>query len=77
MSVTRRGTCGHYVSTTLVDVTDDSRVPTACAWCGTTADPVPVTWTVQTGARGIEYLCETCTRENVRKIEGSLPTEWW
>jgi hypothetical protein len=51
--------------------------PVACSWCGTTADPAPVTWTVQTGARGIEHLCEGCTRDNVRKIEGSLPTEWW
>jgi hypothetical protein len=51
--------------------------PVACSWCGTSADPAPVTWTVQSGARGIEYLCERCTRDNVRKIEGSLPTEWW
>jgi hypothetical protein len=50
---------------------------TACSWCGTSVDEVPVTWTVQSGARGIEYLCETCTRDNVRKIEGSLPTEYW
>jgi hypothetical protein len=62
-------------------VADDVEAPTgspvSCSWCGTIADPVPVTWTVQTGARGIEYLCERCTRDNVRKIEGSLPTEWW
>ena len=51
--------------------------PVGCSWCGTTADPVPVTWTVQTGARGVEYLCERCTRDNVRKIEGSLPTDYW
>jgi hypothetical protein len=49
----------------------------SCAWCGTTADEPPVTWTVQSSDRGVEYLCERCTRENVRKIEGSLPTEWW
>jgi hypothetical protein len=56
---------------------DDTADAVACAWCGTTANPVPVTWTVQTAARGVEYLCEPCTRDNVRKIEGSLPTEWW
>ena len=50
---------------------------TACSWCGTSVEEVPVTWTLQSGARGIEYLCESCTRENVRKIEGSLPTEYW
>ena len=49
----------------------------SCAWCGTMVDEPPVTWTVQSSDRGIEYLCETCTRENVRKIEGSLPTEYW
>jgi hypothetical protein len=51
--------------------------PVACAWCGTAADELPVTWTVQSADRGIEYLCERCTRDNARNIEGSLPTEWW
>jgi hypothetical protein len=41
------------------------------------ADEAPVTWTIQSSERGIEYLCETCTRDNVRKIEGSLPTDYW
>jgi hypothetical protein len=49
----------------------------ACSWCGATAASAPVTWTVQTGPRGLEYLCDRCTRDNVRKIESSLPTEWW
>ena len=51
--------------------------PVTCVWCGTTADAPPVTWTMQLGERGVEYLCERCTRDNARKIEGSLPTEWW
>jgi hypothetical protein len=51
--------------------------PLSCAWCGAAVDDVPVTWTVQSSKHGVEYLCERCTRENVRKIEGSLPTEWW
>jgi hypothetical protein len=58
-------------------VSDEPRRPAACSWCGATADPAPLTWTVQTGPRGVEHLCEGCTRDNVRKIEGSLPTEWW
>jgi hypothetical protein len=49
----------------------------ACAWCGTSVAEAPVTWTVQTGPRGIEHLCEPCTRTNVRQIEGQLPAEWW
>ena len=51
--------------------------PVSCAWCGAMAAELPVTWTVQASDRGVEYLCETCTRDNVRKIEGSLPTEYW
>lgn len=48
-----------------------------CVWCGTQAETVPLTWTVQTSDRGVEYLCEKCTRDNARQIESSLPTEWW
>jgi hypothetical protein len=51
--------------------------PVACAWCGLVADPRPPTWTVQTGPRGVEYLCDRCTRDNLRKIESSLPQEYW
>jgi hypothetical protein len=51
--------------------------PISCSWCGETVDEVPVTWTLQSGLRVLEYLCESCTRDNVRKIEGSLPTEYW
>jgi hypothetical protein len=51
--------------------------PTSCAWCGVAADELPVTWTAQTGPRGVEYLCERCTRDNARNIEGQLPTAWW
>jgi len=59
-------------------VADDEATPTvACVWCGTTAAGPPVTWTIQSSERGVEHLCERCTRDNVRKIEGSLPTDWW
>jgi len=51
--------------------------PVGCVWCGTTAETPPVTWTMQLGERGVEYLCERCTRDNARQIEGSLPTDWW
>jgi hypothetical protein len=57
--------------------TESASRPVACAWCGTAAAEAPVTWTIQTGPRGIEHLCEACTRTNVRQIEGQLPTEWW
>jgi hypothetical protein len=59
-------------------VASDETAPTvACVWCGSQAEGPPVTWTIQSSERGIEHLCERCTRDNVRKIEGSLPTDWW
>jgi hypothetical protein len=51
--------------------------PVWCSRCGTQAEAAPVTWTLQTSERGLEYICEPCTRTNVRAIEGQLPTEWW
>jgi hypothetical protein len=52
--------------------------PAACSWCGrTAADGPPPTWTAQLGPRGVEYLCEQCTREHVREIESSLSTDYW
>jgi hypothetical protein len=56
---------------------EEALVPVACVWCGTQVDELPISWTVQTSDRGIEYLCETCTRDNARQIEGQLPTDWW
>lgn len=52
-------------------------VGVTCSWCGTSEDAAPITWTVQSGPRGVEYLCDRCTRDNVRKIESSLPTDYW
>lgn len=77
MSVRAPRPVDHWVSSDTGWVSADERTAVSCTWCGTTADPAPVTWTVQSGERGVEYLCETCTRDNVRKIESSLPTEWW
>jgi hypothetical protein len=51
--------------------------PVSCLWCGIVVDEVPLTWTVQTSERGVQYLCEQCTRSNARQIESSLPPEYW
>jgi hypothetical protein len=61
---------------------DEASARVTCSWCGQTADEAPITqppmtWAVQTGPRGVEYLCDRCTRDNVRKIESSLPTDYW
>ena len=52
----------------------------SCAVCGTSApgqQGPPPTWSSQTGARGTTWLCERCTRENLRSIEGRLDEAWW
>ncbi len=48
-----------------------------CSVCGTTEDEPPVTWTNQVSERGRQWLCESCTRQNLRSIEGRLDEAWW
>ena len=51
-----------------------------CSRCGAIAesdDELPPGWSFETTARGIQWLCRTCTREHVRAIEAKLPEEWW
>ena len=57
------------------DRPDDA--PVSCSLCGRTEARAPATWTVQTGPRGTEWVCESCTRENLRGIESRLDPEWW
>jgi hypothetical protein len=59
-------------------VADSRPEITVCGVCGTTTDgPPPVTWSSQSSARGRQWLCEHCTRENLRSIEGRLDEAWW
>ncbi|MGC3001118.1 hypothetical protein ACPF8X_22825 [Streptomyces sp. G35A] len=48
-----------------------------CAHCGTHAQGPQPTWTlsVENGAR--RHYCETCSRDNLRAIEGRLDAQWW
>ena len=56
-------------------------MPVTCARCGATAADLPLTWTSSVETRGrakrTVYYCDTCSRENVRAIEGRLDQEWW
>jgi hypothetical protein len=56
-------------------VTDQPSV--SCAVCGTPGEGPPPTWSSQTSERGTTWLCERCTRENLRSIEGRLDEAWW
>lgn len=52
--------------------------PSCCAVCGRLApDGVPATWSMQRSGRGPQVLCDTCTRDNIRSIEGKLDEAWW
>ncbi|MDQ3465158.1 MAG: hypothetical protein M3500_10785 [Actinomycetota bacterium] len=48
-----------------------------CSVCGNTEEEPPVTWTSQASERDQQWLCESCTRENLRSIEGRLDEAWW
>ncbi|HWH28425.1 MAG TPA: hypothetical protein VNU26_05590 [Mycobacteriales bacterium] len=48
-----------------------------CAVCGRSEQGLPATWSSQTSERGTSWLCERCTRENLRSIEGRLDEAWW
>jgi hypothetical protein len=45
--------------------------------CGRAEKEPPATWTCQRTGRGQMWLCEECTRRNVRSIEGKLDEAWW
>ncbi|WP_369193807.1 hypothetical protein [Streptomyces djakartensis] len=52
-----------------------------CARCGATADAgakgPPPTWTFSLEHGAGRYYCDTCSRENLRSIEGRLDPDWW
>ena len=48
-----------------------------CDGCGATVPERPATWSLQVSARGRSWLCELCTRDNLRAIEGKLDEAWW
>ncbi|WP_369172247.1 hypothetical protein AB5J49_31450 [Streptomyces sp. R28] len=51
--------------------------PFVCARCGAQAKAPQPTWTcsVENGIR--HYICDSCSRENLRAIEGRLDSAWW
>ena len=51
----------------------------ACVSCGRTAEEPPLTWSREVGRRGSTdpaWLCDSCTRENLREIEAKLDDVW-
>lgn len=48
-----------------------------CAGCDVAVTTPPMTWSRQVTVRGEQWLCERCTRANIRAIEGRLDEAWW
>lgn len=38
---------------------------------------MPEGWSFQVGDRGVEYMCVSCARANLRAIEAKLPQDYW
>jgi hypothetical protein len=38
---------------------------------------LPPGWSLSTSARGVDRVCQRCTRAHVRDIEAKLDEEWW
>ncbi|MCW2607325.1 MAG: hypothetical protein JWO60_2018 [Frankiales bacterium] len=51
--------------------------PATCVSCGRYEQERPVSWSLQVGERGQTWLCDVCTRQNLRSIEGRLDEAWW
>lgn len=49
----------------------------SCAGCGAIAARPPATWSSSGTDSDRRFLCERCTRENLRSIEGRLDEAWW
>lgn len=49
----------------------------SCTGCGTTAPARPITWTLQVDDGGTTWLCDVCTRRDLRSIESRLDETWW
>lgn len=52
-----------------------------CARCGAEAGApdggLAPGWSLVTSEAGVDHLCATCTRDNVRAIEARLDEPWW
>ena len=57
--------------------TSEDPATTCCACGAVAAGGRPVTWSLEVGPGVRRWLCEACTRDNVRSIEAKLDEAWW
>ena len=49
-----------------------------CSYCGTQAPAAEaLSWTTAVERGRQQRFCVTCSRENLRAMEGKLDSEWW
>ncbi|MFB7928601.1 hypothetical protein ACFC4C_05790 [Streptomyces sp. NPDC056039] len=48
-----------------------------CARCGASAEAPQLTWTCSVEHGDRRDFCATCSRKNLRSIEGRLDSDWW
>jgi predicted RNA-binding Zn-ribbon protein involved in translation (DUF1610 family) len=48
----------------------------SCSSCGATAETL-LGWTTDVTERGTHHLCDRCSRENIRSIEGRLDLAYY
>jgi hypothetical protein len=48
-----------------------------CSACGRTSAEPGATWSSQVDERGLTWVCDECTRQHIRSIEGRLDIDWW
>ena len=58
-------------------MTEPATPAATCTSCGDRVAERPPTWSMQMSRRGQQWLCDRCTRDNLRAIEGKLDEAWW
>lgn len=51
--------------------------PLSCGLCGLTASEQPLSWATSVEGGVTRYYCDTCSRENLRAMEGRLDADWF
>ena len=57
-------------------MSDEDQV-VSCALCGAQAVRLPLTWATSLEGGLTRYYCESCSRDNLRAMEGRLDAEWF
>jgi hypothetical protein len=59
------------------DAGTSAPVIVTCAWCGTTVDEAPLTWSTSFERGRIVHYCDRCSRDHLRSLEAKLDPEYW